>query len=221
MRDLVTLSAIFLAANLPIQARATVPALDEIIESRTTLGPRGLVSQNVGRFTQQIADDFTLTHPAQVNSITWWGQVRNESFDDQDFGIRFFADDNGSPSGTPVSFADVVAAVKPTSSTGSLGRPIYEFSADVPRLSLPAGRGWLSVVATGLTDETANFLWWATEDPPADARQGVRFADADPWVVDVGLGPKDRAFVLRGTIVPEPSTLGLLVAALTCVHRRR
>jgi hypothetical protein len=121
----------------------------------------GGLNSNVGLDFEREADDFSLSGPAQVNTVSWYGWFRDTSILTGDFDILFF-NDVGLPS-NPAFYTTTVSNVT-GASTGlstSSGDPIFEWTATIPTASFSAsGDYWLSVQGhADLLDFDTQWIW--------------------------------------------------------------
>lgn len=107
----------------------------------------GGLNSNVGLEFERSADDFSLSAPTQVNSVSWYGWYRDTSIITGDFDILFYSSDAGLPS-NPAIYSTTVSGVTGTATgiTTSSGTPIFQWTAIIPTVSFSSsGDYWLSV----------------------------------------------------------------------------
>jgi hypothetical protein len=121
----------------------------------------GGLNSNVGLDFEREADDFSLSAPTQVNTVSWYGWFRDTSILTGDFDILFF-NDVGLPS-NPAFYTTTVSNVTGASTgmTTSSGIPIFKWTATIPAASFSAsGDYWLSVQGyADLLDLDTYWIW--------------------------------------------------------------
>lgn len=170
------------------------------------------------------ADHFVPTNDWLVDSATFEGlwTVSNGAvgFNDtsRPFTIEFYQDENGSPADAPFQQLHVSAALSNPRLRGE-GYIDYEIAATIPQ-AVPLASGtpyWFAVLDEGPgTGGVEGFFW-------AISQVGDRFIAQRPNQGAWRLFPDnaDVAFTLRGSIVPEPSTIACaFVLFLICCVRR-
>ena len=174
----------------------------------------------------QVADDFTLSAPATVRSITWRGSYAggNSPTFPLSFSVLLYGNDpNGLPdtanvqSATPIRFFSAGAITD--TGIDAFGSDVYEFRADLTPTPLEAGATyWLSVLADTGNDADDNWFWLSgASNETLAVRPNV-----------VGNGPFGLRsdgpvyFVLGDAAVPEPASIALLgFGGLALLRRRR
>jgi hypothetical protein len=169
-------------------------------------------------------DNFALGSSASVEKISWtgfWMDFGNPvpaaapSPDVLSWDIAFHADNAGVPG--PQLFLESFSAANVSS--GFLGTGIftagssynvsfYQYSAELtaPFSVTPATQYWVSVLSRSDVYNPAFVLRGATGGDDSSYQQQL---GAGLSVVAAGAVARDRAFVLEGTVVPEPSTVGI------------
>lgn len=173
---------------------------------------------NLGPSNQQVADDFTLSLAATLDSVTWYGRYDDPALgvpNPTDFAIRFFDDNAGTPEVAPilsltVSAAPVVSGSFYTDVAGAQ-IPWYEYTAALPGLSLAADTFWLSIVEDDAGTTPSGTTQWLWADTSTAGLRSFRNADGQPW--NTGLDT-DHAYSLSGTVVPVPAAVWLFGTAM-------
>lgn len=178
--------------------------------------------------TSQSADEFTLAAGTEIIGVTWWGtyDVNGEpadptapGFPDDEFSVRFFQDDAGSPgqpAATPFATLSQPGDISVTRSGTGLeddGAPaaqVFQFDATLASpLGLDGGVPYyLSVV--NLFDDESPFPSWNWQQSDQTGSNFFRAADGLAWEEDGDAG--NLAFALQP--VPVPAALGLFASAL-------
>jgi hypothetical protein len=141
----------------------TPPYAAVVIEKQpaTQIGYGGLVS-NVGIDFEREADDFSLSAPVQVNTVSWYGWYYDTSIVTGDFDILFFSSNVGLPD-NPAIYSTTVSSVTGTATglTTSSGTPIFKWTATIPTASFStSGDYWLSVQGhADLLDLDTRWIW--------------------------------------------------------------
>jgi hypothetical protein len=116
----------------------------------------------------------------------------------------------------PVTNGGLVGYRVTSTTLTNTDRAIFQVDVDVPDFNLPAGNYWLR---WGLTGSLASGPW---QPPTADGvvgnAQQALSGGAFAQVVDAGDGlGMELPFQIQGSVVPEPATLGLMLAGLATV----
>lgn len=205
-RLLSQVAAVCMASLLPSGAFAGV-IFDQTIDLTVNAGGSDF------DFPFQVADDFQLQ--ADANTITdvhWWG-IYCCSFiatEADDFTIRFYDDDGGSPALDPL--AEFAAGDVGRVDTGMdlFGQyDVYAYSADIAALTLAADASyWLSIVNDTDTDSDDNWYW----SYEFGGNGSGRLIDGQAWssgIAQMGFQLTDDAVA-----VPEPASLTLFGVGL-------
>ena len=181
---------------------------------------------------QQIADEFTLITAATARSVTWRGAfATNNPQGPVSFDLIFYGDTGlNAPDETDVrgnttvefastsDFTDTGIDVVDPPTAGVFD--VYEFSADLDPVALPAGEQvWFSVLADTSADADESFFWtFDNSDAPLAFRQE---SDADAPFTSGNFG--EVYFILGSTPVPEPAGAlgGTALIATVALRRRR
>lgn len=164
-------------------------------------------------YSQQVADDLTLSFAGVGNRLSWFG-VASLTSTSQSFRVRVFSDVSGMP--TADAFYDELIGFVGGTSTGQTNdqrRPILRYSSPIPPLALAVNTTyWLTIASTDAPLWTWSHAHAGISGNDVFYRQG----DVNAWLSTSALGFQDRleqSFILEG--VPEPSTI--LLASLPAV----
>ena len=145
---------------------------------------------------QQMADNFSISAGGSITEVKWWGHYGNDMTDD--FTIRFYSDNSGSPDTLLATYHIVSADVKTVTSPTNYAYDSVLTSA----FTVTAGTAyWISI----LNGSSGDWGWFSSNQTGLFAK---RFTDGGTWIPDTG----DFSFELDGTTteVPEPATMLLL-----------
>lgn len=231
-------------------AQAQLPAQPFVIPSDGDYGSYAVQDQAVGPEDEALAksyDNFTLTAGYHIEGISWSGIYAEPlpvSPSETDFLIEIWADADGKPnlavplhtiglnggtagtSGPDVSVT-ALGHTSPATNATPGGGPAFGYDASLSAVTLPPGDYWISVLADQRFDNQVEIdpEWqWHLGMGPSDG-----FYAFDRLLDPVGTPEygflqegKDLAFELRGTLVPEPSAIGLaMLATLSALAFRR
>ncbi len=174
---------------------------------------------SVGQFWQRNASDFTLTTPATIRRVIWWGfYEENNPPASEIMRLRFYEPrpSDGLPGNVLFEESFIDPQRIATGVTVFPGHPEFRFQVDLPNpTTVPAGTPlWFEVVQV---DDISTLFRW--EDSATD---GLGHAFINPLTLDwvQTTFPNDLAFQL--STVPEPAVLGLIATgAIPFVCRRR
>ena len=167
-------------------------------------------------------DDAVFEQPVRVEAIKW---IVLRSPDVQSWKSDFIILD--SSLGQQALMLDAPGLVISELGAGPAGNLIYEATLPIPNIELPAGRYFLG---GRLVDDFLgrNYLATAGNGEISGQSMGMFRSVAfgfDNWTPDIQvltIGASDFAFRIEGEVIPEPSTLVLLVVgAVQAVIRRR
>jgi hypothetical protein len=230
-----TLTLLAAPAALPAVAPAAV-----IIDQTSTNENFALLSDrnddSIDGLPGQIADGFTLATtatPTTARSATWRGVFGTGGVTTPtvpvgpfSFDLIFYADDGtGRPdpanvlSDTTVTFTSVNDVAITTPSVAGL----YEFSADLDPITLPAGEQvWFSVLAE-TTADTTNDFFWTVDDLTNPSNELAARRDILPFAQFGVIPTGDASFTLNTVAIPEPTAaLGVTsMLGLAALRRRR
>ncbi len=168
----------------------------------------------------QIADDFILaTDSDPLFGVRWFGTYffNGTPTEPDDFVLRIFDDDGGSPSADLLLEWDLGDVGRTATGQQLFGFDVFGYSAAIGPVDLdPETRYWLSLVNDTSTDADDDWAWLTSVPDAGNAHE--RSADGTPWALDNA----ELAFQL--TAIPEPGSLVLitigLVASVTQIRRR-
>jgi hypothetical protein len=223
-----------LAASAAALLSTTALTSAEVIFSQT-VDPltSGLRSESSSNVPAQGADNFTLAAADTVRSVTWRGYYdaplvgTTPTFDITFYGNTIGSNGLGTPDDSNVlgtSPATDVAVVDTgldltfldLATASFVTVDILEFSANIDPLAVSTDKTWLSIVADSSPSPETDFFW-STTDVGGDS---IAFK-AGIWTT-LQNGNFDTYFELSNTIIPEPTTAGLLtITALAGLRRRR
>jgi hypothetical protein len=167
-----------------------------------------------------MADDFVLsaTVGTTITDAHWWGVYNpNDSPTTDDFTLRIYADQGGSPHTSPLHDIHVGSAVTRTD-TGddfvtTVTLDIYEYAAIVPPISLSAGTTYWFSVVNDTTADTNDSWFWLSSSSQVGGNAHTSSNPAFGWT----LGGTELAFQLtNGVPIPEPSSLAIWAVAIGC-----
>ncbi len=181
-------------------------------------------------YWQLLADDFTLSMPASIGHIRWWGLYGNvfgggsnsivPPVGDETMRIRFYG--ARLSDGLPGAMLYEQAFLNPSRvNTGQIadfgtGARRYEFDVDLPMaFEAQAGtRYWMEIAQVGIPNSVFR---WSFSNPidPTDAFAGTNPGLQD-WIYRVG---GNLAFQLVD--IPEPSVLTLVLFSGLLIRKRR
>ena len=180
----------------------------------------GAIASDFSSFAQggsyQCADDFILSSASQLTGLNWWGIY---AFDNivqgpDAFTVRIFSDAGITPSSSPLFEFSLGDLGRVDTGVDSFGLEVYAYSGLLPSpVNLESGTTyWLSIVNNTEANATDNWFWQRVTR--FSGQVAVRESDSDYWGT---LYPATLAFNLQGTVIPEPSTYALSVAASALV----
>lgn len=145
----------------------TLPTYAAVITDKQPISGAGGLVSNVGLDFEREADDFSLSAPAQVNTVSWYGWYRDSSIVTGDFDILFFSSNVGLPD-NPAFYSTTVNNVTGTNTgiISSYGTNIFKWTATIPTVSFSTlGDYWLSVQGhADILDFDTQWIW-AFADP--------------------------------------------------------
>ena len=191
------------------------PALAEPIFTQTTTNP-GAFDGTWGSDRDegdQFADDFMVSSPATIQSVTWWGIYTAIGSDASpqgpwSFELIFYGDIGGLPDPSNVIGSTQVVFETLTDTGRNLGDDLFEddiyvFTADVTPISVSAGTTyWLSVVADTSNDPINTFGWRRVQNGNAANRSGNDGVFTGPFRTRSFYG--GMVFRLDGSLISEP-----------------
>ena len=175
------------------------------------------------------ADGFMVNPRVALTTISWWGVYdAGVPAAGDDFSLRIFADNGGSPGSLPL--AEYIGIPTSRTSTGMsdvLGAEIFEYSTGVAAgLTLDPGDYYLSVVnAVNRVSDSLNWFWTQGvgvdgENWRRDTTTSLAWGPADP-PSDFDLAFRIEGDSVPGVAVPVLPTLLLMVPFVAFVARRR
>ena len=216
--------AVVLFSNGPVVDGSGLSILNSPTD--TTLG----VGSNAN---STLADNFTVVGPAwSVQSLDFFGYQTNAvgfTFTSVTWSLRSGTDVNTAAvlaSGTTPVTSGGLAGYRVTSTTlTSTTRAIWGMNADIPDIVLPAGNYFVTWALAG-TAVSGPFV------PPVvgsvgtgNALQSLSAGAFATLQMGASLVPFDVPFVVQGSVVPEPSTIALMLvggmAVVGAARRRR
>ena len=179
-----------------------VPALSALLHGQAPIdgGSRAFSNASAGA---QNADNFTVSDPERIESITWWGSY--DAVDADNFIVRILSDSAGAPGAVLRDYQSISVTVTPTALADVYAAPVYRYDFTLPdALVLPSGSFSLSVM-----NETQNFAWYWLAGSGGDSGDWQRVGDGDAWSRQAN---GDLAFGIGGTrltALAEPPSLVL------------
>jgi hypothetical protein len=165
-------------------------------------------------FPSQQADDFQLQSGAStITDIHWWGLY---AFNDtptapDDFTIRFYDDDGGSPAIDPLHEFAVGDVGRVDTGVDRLGRDVYAYSADIAALTLAADTTyWLSIVNITVADTDDDWFW--SYEPGGNGYR--RDGEDEAWSPTTSTRQLGFQLTNDAVAVPEPASLTLFGVGL-------
>jgi len=186
-----------------------------VLYSQPTFDGADAIFSNLGSGAQN-ADSFQLGGAVNVDALRWWGSYL--SADTDDFIVRIFADNSGTPGALLQQYSGITVSKDASGLMDSGFGEVFQYDFDLPDFVLSSGKYYLSVM-----NETLFSEWFWSVASPADRSSLARGADGDAWEV----ADNDLAFELIGTrqtqTVPEPESVALVAMAGACLllARRR
>lgn len=239
-----TITSLLGAVLLASVASAQLPSQPFMIPDDGDYGAYAVQDQMAGpsdEFLAKAYENFTLTTGYHVDGIMWAGIYAEpipENPSDTDFLIEIWGDSDGHAdldSGPVASFSIdggkagqsgpnlLVTGLGHTSPSTNFtpgDGPAFSYETGLETTTLPAGDYFISILANQTFDNVAPVIdpeWqWHLGDGPDDGFFAFdRLLDPEGTPeYGILLEGHDLAFELRGTAVPEPSSLGMLLLAL-------
>jgi hypothetical protein len=167
-----------------------------------------------GNNGQELADDFSISSDGFITSLKWVGIYVSPAPAQDDFTLKFYADNNGKPGSGPTSY-----------SIGSIASRTYKTSFDLPaqydpntvftylvytyeyNLNSPFGFGANNKYWISITNNVSSWGWNELYDHHETA--AIKYSTGDWLTSDQAW---NLSFELDGAIqaAPEPSTMLLL-----------
>ena len=201
-----------------------VPLPDTLVDKQPAPGTNyGGLYSNAGSGNERNADDFSLSTPTQVNTISWYGWFPHvkPAILTGDFDILFFYDDAGLPSNPPfysTTATDITGTE--TGITTEFGASIIKWTATIPTANFAsAGDYWLSVQGHPEQIEYITSWIWAFANPIV-GESGAAFENegSNVWRGFSAADGEDLtdafAFSLTGTSMPVADADGDGIANL-------
>ena len=170
----------------------------------------------------QIAENFTLTEPSTIDSISWAGYyvAPQMLIDPVSFKIRFFEDAGVTPE-TPIdSFFqeyDVHVNAVATGDIGVIsgdGGPVFSYAVSLPSLMLDPGTYWVSITEADTRTPASGFSQWLWSRSDFSGNFAGRRGDLEIWSSAGDNTSGDLAMTLTGTVVPIPAAVWLFGSGL-------
>ena len=214
------------AASLIVAAAA--PADEVLYDQPLLFGDNGYSNGVVEAFGERrtVLDDFVIPD-GQIWQITefQWTNIWNTVAPGSGTGVEleFFADAGGAPLGASQGTASVNSYTELGTGEVFFGRAAARSTATFDAITLGPGTYWFEATIVG----PENNFWMV------DTANSTGIIGSEAWVnfanPDVGLVPgssqfgaaANANFQLGGTVVPEPTSLGILALTSLVILRRR
>lgn len=174
--------------------------------------------------SQKIADDFVLTETSNITEFRWFNSYRRQSpnpwvpGDQVAFRINIYQVDAADEvSVTPAHSFDLLADVVRIDRMLQEAN-LYELSASIADLKLPAGRHVVSIQEADARTVPSEAIWPFAHHE-ADS-VGWVFVGGN-WDARTGNNESNMAFTVVGNVVPAPGVLVFAMPALAAAARRR
>jgi hypothetical protein len=168
---------------------------------------------------QLIAEDFTFSNDALMNSITFLGSYYEADTPETDFfTLTVYHDLLGLPDSTSVVSEIVLGDLERTYTGVNFftGQKLYTYTADFSALNLLANTNyWITVVNDTSTDSDDDWAW------AGDSTNGIygRSFDSGASWSDTLAG--SFSFSIEGIVVPEPSIMCIFGLGIVVLFLRR
>jgi hypothetical protein len=164
-----------LALALPL------PALSALLHGQAPVDGGDGAFSNASAGAQN-ADNFSVSAPEHIESITWWGSY--DTLDTDSFIVRILSDSAGAPGPVLRDYQSISVTATPTALADIQAAQVYRYDFTLPdSLLLPPGSFYLSV-----TDETQNSAWHWLADSGGDSAGWQRVGDGDAWSPQANAG---------------------------------
>lgn len=178
----------------------------DVLYSQPTFDGAGAAFSSLGGGAQN-ADSFSLGGAVNVGALRWWGSYFTS--DSDDFIVRLFADNGGSPGNVIQEYSGISVTKAQAGLQDVNGADVFQYDFDLADFVLSSGTYYLSVM-----NETLQSEWSWSFASFKDASSLLRGADSDAWHPE----SDDLAFEVIGTRqnqqdVPEPESIALLAVA--------
>lgn len=161
-----------------------------------------------------IADNFNIASDVNLEALTWWGSYDTSDIDD--FIIRLYDDNAGSPGANIQSYSGISVNSSTTLLFDISGAPVYRYDFGLPSpVSLTAGNYFLSI-----TNETTQSGWYWLNGADGDNQQWALAANSITWE---SLSINDLAFSVQYTetaVVPVPPAFVFMMSGLLVFGRK-
>lgn len=187
---------------------------------------------NISAFV--IADQFSLSDPSTLESVTAFARTNDASVDflstfSGTLGWAIYSDSSMAPGTLLASGSDTNPVITPTGLLGEQDAEIFQLDAMITTPLLAAGEYWLALraAAWGAPDPAGGDPFaWIFWQYTAGITGNPLLADGDlanptTWNLTTG---RDPSFRIEGTVIPEPGTMvlvGLGAIGMLAVRRRR
>lgn len=153
-----------------------------------------------------VAENFTLGLPYNVSNLRFWSIQQTAA--DYRGSVSWTIYNNSANQPGSVVFSGLTNAVAtPTGGTTGFGYGVYVFNVPVA-FTLNPGNYWLGLHNGPLSNINSAEMLWATTTTQIGSF-GL-YSDGSTWVNSLN----EHAFLIEGTVVPEPATTALLLAGL-------
>lgn len=154
------------------------------------------------------ADNFSVTNPFKLESISWWGSY--DTADSDNFIIHLHSDASGFPGTMNKEYSAVAVTSTLTALNDISAASVYRYDYVLPNvLSLTSGNYYLSI-----TNETTSSGWYWLTGTGGDTKQWALDSNGTTWSL---ASNSDFAFAVQYTeisAVPLPSAFLLMLSGV-------